>query len=533
MSREAGAFGQLPRLRNACKQRSRVHDVGYHKLAWLMGPQMCFCGEASGGGVMKQLVNKDKSEAVSHDGMTSSLFPLSQFGLGFWQAWWTLAFCTDTLVGTNSAASLMPDAHLFMFAITTFGYVATLALGRRGILIAGRKGRTIAALLCCAGSLGMAAATYLPASATLATSILFLLATVLFSLGNALLLCLWGELWSALASGKVGRCLYTSYIIAFVLFFIVSPLPVAARALILAVLPVISCAILTLSQDEPRRTPRRPTATQAIPGPLVARGLIAAFVLNFVWGLGLPALGMLGSAPDALTSNAGLAIALVLLVLLLAYMSVAQPVVEAFSLHGPVEVALAGGMLLALLLPGEPSVLGYGVTVLGGSCLDMLVMLVATDMAFKTGKPVAFILSLVMLVARVGSFIGRQICAALLIPGVLAPDKAVLVCVLATIVCGFWVFTRSTLEGLYRAAPAPQSEGGLEECCRAFAESHALTAREAEVLALLMHGRSAPYIAEKLSIAQGTAKNHISNIYRKVGVGDRQSLLNLVEQSGE
>ena len=48
-----------------------------------------------------------------------------------------------------------------------------------------------------------------------------------------------------------------------------------------------------------------------------------------------------------------------------------------------------------------------------------------------------------------------------------------------------------------------------------------------------MHGRSAPYIAEKLSIAQGTAENYISNIYRKAGVGDRQSLLNLVEQSGE
>ncbi len=494
---------------------------------------MCFCGEASGGGVMKQLVNKDKSKAVAHDGMTGSLLPLSQFGLGFWQAWWTLAFCTDTLVGASSPAGLMPDAHLFMFAIVPLGYVVTFALSCRGILVSDYKGRMAAAILCCVGSLGMAVATYLPTSATFVSSLAFLFASVLVSLGNALLLCLWGELWSALASGKVGRCLYTSYIIAFVLFFAVSPLPVVARALVLAVLPVISCAILALSQDEPRRTPRQPAATQAIPGPLVARSLIAAFVLNFVWGLGLPALGMLRSAPDSLTSSVGFAIALVLLVLLLAYMSVAQPVVEAFSLHAPVEVALAGGMLLALLLPGESSVLGYGITVLGGSCLDMLVMLVATDMAFKTGKPATLILSLTMLVARVGSFIGRQICAALLMPGVLAPDKTVLVCVLAAIVCGFWVFTRSTLEGLYRAAPVPQSESGLEERCWAFAESHALTAREAEVLALLMHGRSAPYIAEKLSIAQGTAKNHISNIYRKAGVGDRQSLLNLVEQSGE
>ena len=495
------------------------------------GPQTLFYGDASDGGAMKRLVNKDNRRAVVHDGMTNPLFPLSQFGLGFWQAWWTLAFCTDTLAGANSPAGLIPDAHLLMFAIVPLGYVVTFALSCKGILASGFKSRTIAAMLCCVGSLGMAAATYLPTSTTFASSLAFLFASIFVSLGNAMLLCLWGELWSALASGKVGRCLYTSYIIAFVLFFIVNPLPVAARALVLAVLPVISCAILALSQDEPRRAPRQPAATQPIPRPLVARSLIATFVLNFAWGLGLPALGMLGSASNVLTSSTGLAIALVLLVVLLAYMSVAQPVVEAFSLHAPVEVALVGGMLLALLLPGESSVFGYGITVLGGSCLDMLVMLVATDMAFKAGKPAAFVLSLAMLVSRAGSFVGRQICAALLIPGALAPDKAVLVCVLATVVCGFWVFTRSTLEGLYRAAPVPQSEGGLEELCRAFAESHALTAREAEVLALLMHGRSAPYIAEKLSIAQGTAKNHISNIYRKAGVGDRQSLLNLVEQS--
>ena len=96
---------------------------------------------------MKHLVNKDKSKAVAHDGMTGSLLPLSQFGLGFWQAWWTLAFCTDTLVGVHSAASFMPDAHLLMFAITTLGYVATLVLGRRGALISGHRGRITAALL--------------------------------------------------------------------------------------------------------------------------------------------------------------------------------------------------------------------------------------------------------------------------------------------------------------------------------------------------------------------------------------------------
>ncbi len=460
-----------------------------------------------------------------------SCIPLSQFGLGFWQAWWTLAFCTDTLVGQNSVAGSMPDAHLILFAVTTLGYVVTLALSRRTSgLTPSRMGRAVAAALCCAGSLGMAGATYLPASAGMASSLAFLLATVAFSLGNALLLCQWGNLWAALASGKVGRCLYTSYIIAFVLYFVVSPLPLGARAVILAILPAVSCAILSLSQGEPRRTPRGPAALQPVPVRPAVRGLVAAFFLNFVWGLGLPALGMLDAASDAMMSSSGLGVALVLLACLLVYMVAAQPAAEAFSLHTPVEVSLAGGMVLALLLPADMRVLGYGVTVLGGACLDMLVMLVATDVAFRSARPAALVLNLALLVSRVGSFLGRQVCSPMLTAGILAPQQAVLACILLTIVCGFLVFNRSTLEELYRAAPTLQDDGALEARCRVFSQTHSLTAREAEVLVLLMHGRSAPYVAERLSIAQGTAKNHISSIYRKAGVGDRQSLINLVEQ---
>ena len=48
------------------------------------------------------------------------------------------------------------------------------------------------------------------------------------SLGNALLLIMWGELWSALATGRVGRHLYVSYTFAFVLFFVAYALPEAA-----------------------------------------------------------------------------------------------------------------------------------------------------------------------------------------------------------------------------------------------------------------------------------------------------------------
>ena len=72
----------------------------------------------------------------------------------------------------------------------------------------------------------------------------------------------------------------------------------------------------------------------------------------------------------------------------------------------------------------------------------------------------------------------------------------------------------------------------LEQKCDAIARMCRLTNREAEVLALLARGRTVRYICDELSIAQGTAKHHVSNIYRKVGVFDRQGLLDTIEQGG-
>ena len=48
----------------------------------------------------------------------------------------------------------------------------------------------------------------------------------------------------------------------------------------------------------------------------------------------------------------------------------------------------------------------------------------------------------------------------------------------------------------------------------------------------MARGRTVRYIIDELSIAQGTAKHHVSNIYRKVGVFDRQGLLDTIEQGG-
>jgi ATP/maltotriose-dependent transcriptional regulator MalT len=55
-----------------------------------------------------------------------------------------------------------------------------------------------------------------------------------------------------------------------------------------------------------------------------------------------------------------------------------------------------------------------------------------------------------------------------------------------------------------------------------------LTARETEVLILLAKGYSRPYIGNELVISLSTVKTHVENIYAKLGINKRDSLLEMI-----
>lgn len=58
-----------------------------------------------------------------------------------------------------------------------------------------------------------------------------------------------------------------------------------------------------------------------------------------------------------------------------------------------------------------------------------------------------------------------------------------------------------------------------------FRESHKLSAREAEVLKLVMLGRTNQEIADELFLALGTVKTHVHNILKKCGQKSREALI--------
>ncbi len=72
---------------------------------------------------------------------------------------------------------------------------------------------------------------------------------------------------------------------------------------------------------------------------------------------------------------------------------------------------------------------------------------------------------------------------------------------------------------------SPQAYEALAEATRVEQAEHPLSEREIEVLRLARRGLPNPQIAEALHIAPGTVRNHLSAVYRKLGVHSRHEAL--------
>ena len=76
---------------------------------------------------------------------------------------------------------------------------------------------------------------------------------------------------------------------------------------------------------------------------------------------------------------------------------------------------------------------------------------------------------------------------------------------------------------------AEDDQNRFEERLLEVARKHALSPRETEIFALLVKGRSAPFIRDELVISLNTVTSHIKHIYAKLGVHTRQQLIDAVE----
>lgn len=70
---------------------------------------------------------------------------------------------------------------------------------------------------------------------------------------------------------------------------------------------------------------------------------------------------------------------------------------------------------------------------------------------------------------------------------------------------------------------------GYDHVVDAAARRYGLSAREAQVCALLGRGRNRQFVSDALGISLETAKTHATNVYRKLGVHSQQELLDVLD----
>lgn len=115
-----------------------------------------------------------------------------------------------------------------------------------------------------------------------------------------------------------------------------------------------------------------------------------------------------------------------------------------------------------------------------------------------------------------------------------------LISALAVLLIAFssiWLLREQAISSfLWTRGTAPDSPSPAKEkrsvsmACAFVAKKHSLTAREEQILNLLVAGRNAPYISEALYISPDTVRSHIRHIYQKLGVHNRQDLLTVVQE---
>lgn len=80
-----------------------------------------------------------------------------------------------------------------------------------------------------------------------------------------------------------------------------------------------------------------------------------------------------------------------------------------------------------------------------------------------------------------------------------------------------------------RAIAEQAEQGRWKTRCAEIASDSKLSTRETEIFLLLAKGRGTEHIQNKLGISSHTVKTHTYNIYKKLGVKNREELLDLIE----
>ena len=212
------------------------------------------------------------------------------------------------------------------------------------------------------------------------------------------------------------------------------------------------------------------------------------------------------------------------------------------TVFGVALLFLMAGILFAPLSQELGGSLASNLLEAGSSCFMLVYWTVLAGLALRNRTGVVPLFSwsgfLLSLGVVAGAALGRAYYAVLgsdSVAGTVTVGVVVLVLV-AFALFGLRKFsfddTVRALVGSPEVAEAPaaptDSDSG-DDAVAGMPARYGLTAREAEVFALLAQGRNGAHIQRQLGVSYNTIKTHVAHIYAKLGVHSHQELIDLVE----
>lgn len=452
-------------------------------------------------------------------------------GFSLFCSWMYVAFFSDILVSAETVAAMGRYAHVLPSSVANLAALIAIAMlaKRFGPFCTRRLSCFMISLVGCLGTFAVYAASLLGAGASIAATDL---GAILTGVGSAWVIALWGEAYASLEDSKSGPLIILSEALGILVYVVLTALPRSVAAgLSCLLLPACAAAAVGAYANAPSLPimPHVGSAQEWVSK--VWRIILVVFLFGTVFWAS-PKLSAAQPVGSVIIAASGFLAAVVIATDVL--------VIGHLSMNFVYRVVLPL-MLLGLLLTiaGEGAV-GHGVgpilAMSAFTCLDYFAYVTYSHASRDTGFmpaagyalghcatsasiPVGWILSTYVSDRLIDSF-GEFTC--------------VFIVAIILVVASGIVIADVRMEDL------PSDEGEnvtailtsaalFARQCEYVIEKYQLSKREEQVLLLTTRGRSTPFIAKRLNLSTSTIKKCITHLYEKLGVSDRQGMVDLIE----
>lgn len=202
-----------------------------------------------------------------------------------------------------------------------------------------------------------------------------------------------------------------------------------------------------------------------------------------------------------------------------------------FAASYRVTTASLGFIYLLMPIVSLGSLIADLAALISYSVLTMITWVMIVRIVGRYRLPAQFVLGLGMGVYYGGMLIG-EFSGAVYASFFAITPKAIsfitLICVGLVFFGYLFLFNEQAMDRLMNDRDK-QGPKRFAQRCGEVSKAYGLSPREEEIMVLVMKGRSNPRIQETLGLTAGTVNSHLSHLYRKLNVHDKQSLIDLVE----